>query len=94
MGLERAVVVRFSFLLGIPARTLAGLVEFKGVLDQINTSELIPLAIGVISSADIFLSFDRLVVRLSQKTEYLGFCLVSSLFRSCYPDWCSLGRFS
>jgi undecaprenyl-diphosphatase len=51
MGLERAVAARFSFLLGIPAITLAGLVEFKGVLDQINTSELIPLAIGVISSA-------------------------------------------
>jgi undecaprenyl-diphosphatase len=34
MGLERAAAARFSFLLGIPAITLAGLVELKSVLAE------------------------------------------------------------
>lgn len=33
MGLERAAAARFSFLLGIPAITIAGLVELKDLLD-------------------------------------------------------------
>jgi undecaprenyl-diphosphatase len=52
MGLERAAAARFSFLLGIPAITLAGLVEFKGVLEQgLGDGAMVSLAIGVISSA-------------------------------------------
>ena len=34
MGLERATAARFSFLLGLPAITLAGLVELKTLLDE------------------------------------------------------------
>lgn len=52
MGLERATAARFSFLLGIPAITLAGLVEFVGVLqDGIDGAVLVPLLVGLISSA-------------------------------------------
>ncbi|ACK72561.1 undecaprenol kinase [Gloeothece citriformis PCC 7424] len=52
INLERATAARFSFLLGIPAITLAGLVELKGLLDQqVNQSEILPLVAGVISSA-------------------------------------------
>jgi undecaprenyl-diphosphatase len=51
LGLERATAARFSFLLGIPAITLAGLVELKGVIDQLQGNELYTLAIGVLSSA-------------------------------------------
>jgi len=51
LNLERATAARFSFLLGIPAITLAGLVEFKDVLDQhIAGSDWIPLIVGVISA--------------------------------------------
>jgi undecaprenyl-diphosphatase len=51
-GLERATAARFSFLLGIPAITLAGLVEIKNVLDAgVGNAGLIPLAVGVISAA-------------------------------------------
>jgi undecaprenyl-diphosphatase len=51
-GLERATAARFSFLLGIPAITIAGLVELKGFLEvQLNSAEILPLVIGVISSA-------------------------------------------
>jgi undecaprenyl-diphosphatase len=34
MGLERSTAARFSFLLGVPAITLAGLVELKGLVDS------------------------------------------------------------
>ena len=52
LNLERATAARFSFLLGIPAITLAGLVEFKDVLDQnIAGTDWIPLIVGVISAA-------------------------------------------
>ncbi len=52
MNLERATAARFSFLLGIPAITLAGLVEFKEVLAVgFSGDVLFPVMIGVISSA-------------------------------------------
>jgi len=51
MGLERSTAARFSFLLGIPAITLAGLVELKGLLDGgIGSVELIPLIGGLIAA--------------------------------------------
>lgn len=52
MGLERATAARFSFLLGIPAITLAGVVEMK---DWVETGlvgvGIIPLIGGLIASA-------------------------------------------
>ncbi|GAB1542357.1 undecaprenyl-diphosphate phosphatase [Scytonema sp. NUACC21] len=50
IGLERATAARFSFLLGIPAITLAGLVELKGVLEA-GVGDMLPLIVGTISSA-------------------------------------------
>ena len=52
MGLERAAAARFSFLLGIPAITLAGLVELKDVLDKgLESAGLMSLVVGTISAA-------------------------------------------
>jgi undecaprenyl-diphosphatase len=52
MNLERAAAARFSFLLGIPAITLAGLVEFREVFKTgVAPDTLLPLIIGVASSA-------------------------------------------
>lgn len=52
VNLDRSTAARFSFLLGIPAITLAGLVELKDVLDRsISQAEIFPLVVGVISSA-------------------------------------------
>ena len=48
---ERAAAARFSFLLGIPAITLAGLVEIKGALDAPANGGPIPLAVGILSAA-------------------------------------------
>lgn len=51
-NLERATAARFSFLLGIPAIALSGLVELKGMFDSDAASiGLIPLMGGLISSA-------------------------------------------
>ena len=52
MGLERATAARFSFLLGIPAITLAGLVELKDVLQVgVAGAEIVSLVVGTISAA-------------------------------------------
>ncbi|MDZ7960953.1 MAG: undecaprenyl-diphosphate phosphatase [Aulosira sp. DedQUE10] len=52
MGLERETAARFSFLLGIPAITLAGLVELKDVIGAgLSSAAIIPLVAGVISAA-------------------------------------------
>ena len=52
INLDRATAARFSFLLGIPAITLAGLVELKGALETgLDGSGIAPLIAGIISSA-------------------------------------------
>ncbi|MGH2416002.1 MAG: undecaprenyl-diphosphate phosphatase, partial [Microcystaceae cyanobacterium] len=51
INLERATAARFSFLLGIPAITLAGLVELKDVIEQgFENTAWFPLVVGLISS--------------------------------------------
>lgn len=51
MGLERPAAARFSFLLGIPAITLAGLVELKSVLGEgIGDAGVVTLGVGTISA--------------------------------------------
>lgn len=51
-NLDRATAARFSFLLGIPAITIAGLVELTGIIETgIDSSEIIAIVAGLISSA-------------------------------------------
>ncbi|MGF1570329.1 MAG: undecaprenyl-diphosphate phosphatase [Nodosilinea sp.] len=51
MGMERAAAARFSFLLGFPAITLAGLVELKGLLDEgLGTVDFVPLIMGLMAA--------------------------------------------
>lgn len=51
MGLERSTAARFSFLLGVPAITLAGLVELKGLLDSgLGNVGVVPLIGGLIAA--------------------------------------------
>ena len=52
LNLDRTTAARFSFLLGIPAITLAGLVELQEVFTQGSLADsIIPLIFGLISSA-------------------------------------------
>ncbi|MEA5582800.1 undecaprenyl-diphosphate phosphatase [Nodularia harveyana UHCC-0300] len=51
MSLERETAARFSFLLGIPAITIAGLVELKDFLAVgVSNTAMIPMLVGTISS--------------------------------------------
>ncbi|MGL5064629.1 MAG: undecaprenyl-diphosphate phosphatase [Microcoleus sp.] len=51
MGLERSAAARFSFLLGIPAITLAGLVELKTALgEDLGNAGIASLIVGTISA--------------------------------------------
>jgi undecaprenyl-diphosphatase len=51
-GIDRAAAARFSFLLGIPAITLAGLVELLGVIkDGLPSGAWLSLTLGVVVSA-------------------------------------------
>lgn len=51
-NIDRATAARFSFLLGIPSITIAGLVELEGFLtDGGGSTGFLPLIAGLISSA-------------------------------------------
>ncbi len=50
-GWQRAAAARFSFLLGIPAITLAGLVELKDAVAAPANGGLIPMLVGVLVAA-------------------------------------------
>ena len=52
LEMVRATAARFSFLLGIPAITLAGLVKLKEALGLgLTRADLVPLGVGLLSSA-------------------------------------------
>ena len=84
VNLERATAARFSFLLGIPAITLAGLVELKEVFEQgFASAALLPLVVGLISSAIFsYLAIAWLIRYLQRKDTWvfvwyrLGFGLI------------------
>jgi undecaprenyl-diphosphatase len=50
-GWQRSAAARFSFLLGIPAITLAGLVELKEALHAPANGGALPMAVGILSAA-------------------------------------------
>ncbi len=73
MGLERATAARFSFLLGIPAITLAGIVELKTVfVDGIGNTEILPLIVGLMSATIFsYLSIAWLIRYLQSKSTWI-----------------------
>jgi undecaprenyl-diphosphatase len=50
-GWQRPAAARFSFLLGIPAITLAGLVELKDAFAAPANGGAIPMVVGIVSAA-------------------------------------------
>ncbi|MEA5508731.1 undecaprenyl-diphosphate phosphatase [Crocosphaera sp. UHCC 0190] len=70
INLERATAARFSFLLGIPAITLAGIVELKDVAEMGLSSDIIfPVIVGVISSAVFSYLAIAWLIRYLQKRD-------------------------
>ena len=86
-GWQRSDAARFSFLLGIPAVTLAGLAEFQNVLSNPHTSEIIPLFVGIISAAIVsWLAIDGLLKFLRQYSTWI-FILYRILFGILLLTW-------
>ncbi len=68
-GWERQSAAKLTFLLGIPAITLSGIVELKGAIGTFTFRELIPLLLGICSSAiTSYLSIDFLIRFLQNKS--------------------------
>lgn len=81
MGLERATAARFSFLLGIPAITLAGLVELKDVVTGgFAGVGALPLLVGVISAAVFSYVSIAWLIRFLQTQSTLVFIVYRLLF--------------
>lgn len=96
MGLERATAARFSFLLGIPAITLAGLVELKDVFKEgIGSSEIASLIVGTISAAVFsYLSIAWLLNFLKTQSTWVfiwyrllfGAAILGAIFAKILPN--------
>ncbi|MBE9174551.1 undecaprenyl-diphosphate phosphatase [Synechocystis salina LEGE 06155] len=73
INLERAAAARFSFLLGIPAITIAGLVELKGLMDQhLGNDAILPLIVGTVSSAIFsYLAIAWLIKFLQKRSTWI-----------------------
>lgn len=96
IGLQRASAARFSFLLGIPAITLAGLLELKDALAASpNSSEMVALAIGTLSSAIFsYLAIAWLLKFLQTQSTWIfiwyrlafGIAVLTALFFQVIPN--------
>ena len=78
-GWKRADAARFSFLLGIPAISIAGLVELKSALSLSSGAGLLPLLVGIFSAAVVsWLAIDWLLRFLQRNSTWIfvGYRLV------------------
>jgi len=81
-GWQRADAARFSFLLGIPAITLAGLVELKAAFSQPTSAGPLPLLVGVLSAMVVSWLAIAWLLRFLQKHStwwFVGYRLVFGL---------------
>jgi undecaprenyl-diphosphatase len=79
-GWERAAAARFSFLLGIPAITLAGLVELKGALSSPAGGGPIPLLVGIVAAAAVSWLAIAWLLRFLQRHSTWVFVIYRLLF--------------
>ena len=88
-GWQRADAARFSFLLGIPAITIAGLVELKDALGDPNTGGVLPLLVGIGSAAVVsWLAIDWLIRYLQRHSTWI-FVVYRLLFGLLLLAWWS-----
>nr|WP_259721942.1 undecaprenyl-diphosphate phosphatase [Synechococcus sp. CS-1328] len=82
-GWQRPAAARFSFLLGIPAITLAGLAEIKGALEAPAGGGLVPMLLGILSAALVsWLAIAWLLSFLQRHSTWIfvGYRLLFGLF--------------
>ncbi len=86
-GWKRQDAARFSFLLGIPAITLAGLGELKNAFEGPHLSEVIPLLLGVTTAALVsWVSIDWLLKYLQRNNTWI-FVIYRLLFGGALLFW-------
>ena len=70
-GWQRADAARFSFLLGIPAITIAGIVELKDAFAASAAAGPLPLIVGILSAAVVsWLAIDWLLKFLQRNSTW------------------------
>jgi undecaprenyl-diphosphatase len=82
-GWERAAAARFSFLLGIPAITLAGLVELKSAFAEGASLGPVPLVVGIVSATLVSWLAIAWLLRFLQNHStwvFVGYRLVFGFF--------------
>ena len=71
-GWQRADAARFSFLLGIPAITIAGIVELKGAFAASAEAGPLPLLVGIVSATVVsWLAIDWLLKFLQRHSTWV-----------------------
>ena len=86
-GWERAAAARFSFLLGIPAITLAGLVEVKDALHESAGGGLLPTLVGVAVAAVVSWLAIAWLLRFLQNNSTWIFVIYRLLFGLVLLIW-------
>ena len=87
VGFERATAARFSFLLGIPAITLAGLVEIKDLFMSENSLSVFTLIIGITTaSITSWFSID-ILIKFLQRFSTMVFVYYRLFFGSFILIW-------
>ena len=72
LGWERNSAARFSFLLGIPAISIAGLIEVKNSINELSLESIIPFFIGILSAAiTSWLAIDFLMRFLQKNSTHI-----------------------
>lgn len=83
LGLNRADAARFSFLLGIPAIVLSGLLELKELIEiGFQQSDVVNLACGLLVSWLVSWASIAWLIRFLQKHSTWGFVVYRVLFGS------------
>jgi undecaprenyl-diphosphatase len=86
-GWQRQDAARFSFLLGIPAITIAGLVELKGAFTEPSGGGVLPLLVGIMSAAAVsWLAIDWLLKFLQRHSTWI-FVIYRLLFGVLLLVW-------
>ena len=84
---KRADAARFSFLLGIPAITIAGLVELKDAFTEPSAGGVLPLMVGIVSAAVVsWLAIDWLLKFLQRHSTWV-FVIYRLLFGVLLLAW-------
>ncbi len=86
-GWERQSAAKFTFLLGIPAITLSGIVELKAAIGTFAFGELLPLFIGICSSAVTSLISIDLLIKFLQKQSMMIFITYRFFFGVLLLAW-------